>query len=480
MAAATILSVLLAVLVSIIYSWYRWFQELRARRSTLRAKLGISPPTPLFAFFHPFCDVGGGGERVLWVAVKAVQQAWPEAVLVIYAWDRAKTVEEVATTVKAQFNISISPSNLRLIPLKRWPYLEARRYKAFTLLGQSIGSMVVAWEALEAFLPDVFIDTMGMGFMYPVAKCLFRCRVVSYTHYPTISSDMLGKITSGTSDYNNSERVARSKALTAGKTIYYHLFAILYSLAGRTADIVLVNSTWTLNHINDIYRIPSRTRIVYPPCTTTDLTTYPLTNRHPVILSIAQFRPEKNHALQVRALSGLFKARPALKGKVKMVMVGGVRHAEDQRRVQTLKALIQELGLKDSITILENAAYETLQLLLRQSSIGLHSMQDEHFGIGIVEYMAAGLIPIAHNSGGPKLDIIRDGVTGLLATTVDEYVACLEKVLVGMSELEVGEMRSAARESVRDRFSERQFVDGFVDALGGVLDQKQRESRKGE
>ena len=40
------------------------------------------------------------------------------------------------------------------------------------------------------------------------------------------------------------------------------------------------------------------------------------------------------------------------------------------------------------------------------SSIGVHTMWNEHFGIGVVEYMAAGLIPIAHNSGGPQMDIV--------------------------------------------------------------------------
>lgn len=28
-----------------------------------------------------------------------------------------------------------------------------------------------------------------------------------------------------------------------------------------------------------------------------------------------------------------------------------------------------------------------------------------HFGIGIVEYMASGVIPLAHCSGGPLMDI---------------------------------------------------------------------------
>lgn len=33
-------------------------------------------------------------------------------------------------------------------------------------------------------------------------------------------------------------------------------------------------------------------------------------------------------------------------------------------------------------------------------------MWNEHFGISIVEMLAIGLIVIAHNSGGPLLDII--------------------------------------------------------------------------
>jgi alpha-1,2-mannosyltransferase len=33
-------------------------------------------------------------------------------------------------------------------------------------------------------------------------------------------------------------------------------------------------------------------------------------------------------------------------------------------------------------------------------------MWNEHFGISIVEMMAAGLVVVAHNSGGPKDDIV--------------------------------------------------------------------------
>ena len=45
----------------------------------LKSKLKFRHPTNeskqfTVGFFHPFCNSGGGGERVLWSAVKAIQQ----------------------------------------------------------------------------------------------------------------------------------------------------------------------------------------------------------------------------------------------------------------------------------------------------------------------------------------------------------------------------------------------------------------------
>ena len=48
-------------------------------------------------------------------------------------------------------------------------------------------------------------------------------------------------------------------------------------------------------------------------------------------------------------------------------------------------------------------------------------MWNEHFGISVVEYMAAGLVTIAHDSGGPRMDIVvplNDQPTGMLCGMV--------------------------------------------------------------
>ena len=40
--------------------------------------------TLTIAFFHPYCDTGGGGERVLWCAINAMKRQFPEAQYVVY------------------------------------------------------------------------------------------------------------------------------------------------------------------------------------------------------------------------------------------------------------------------------------------------------------------------------------------------------------------------------------------------------------
>ena len=53
-----------------------------------------------------------------------------------------------------------------------------------------------------------------------------------------------------------------------------------------------------------------------------------------------------------------------------------------------------------------NAPYADMLRWLARASVGLSTMVDEHFGINVVEFMAAGVIPVVHASGGPLLDIV--------------------------------------------------------------------------
>ncbi|CAA3031293.1 GDP-Man:Man(3) c(2)-PP-Dol alpha-1,2-mannosyltransferase [Olea europaea subsp. europaea] len=97
-------------------------------------------------------------------------------------------------------------------------------------------------------------------------------------------------------------------------------------------------------------------------------------------------------------------------------------------------------------------------------------MVDEHFGISVVEYMASGAIPVAHNSAGPKMDIVlpEEGTqTGFLAQSVQDYADAILKIMT-MPEPERLEMAAAARRRAL-RFSEQRFSEDFKAAIRPIL-----------
>ena len=124
-------------------------------------------------------------------------------------------------------------------------------------------------------------------------------------------------------------------------------------------------------------------------------------------------------------------------------VVGGCRGAADEARLASLRALAAELRVEDSVEFHVDVPFAALRELLAGATAGLHTMVDEHFGICVVEYMAAGAVPVAHASAGPAMDIVvpafkiadasmddDDGcAVGFLASTEAEYAACMLRAL---------------------------------------------------
>lgn len=435
------------------------------------------------AFFHPYCDHGGGGERVLWVMVDHLLRGHPEHRVVIYNGG-LQDVSRLLQLVQTQFHIDLSPlsGRIALVNIASRPLLEAKWYPVATMALQCAASVLVGLECLARLQPDVFVDTTGAAMCYP----LFRfagCAVVAYVHYPIISSDMLQLVRERRPTYNNAGRIAASVTVSRLKLGYYRLIAWGYSQAGACAEVVMVNSAWTEGHIAALWPSASGPHRVYPPCNTSLLQALPLrlcaaAPREPLVLSIGQFRPEKDHGLQLRAWQAWRGSHPH--SPARLVLVGSARHASDDALVAGLRALAADLGIAESVEFVVNAPYDRVRDLLSRASFGLHSMWNEHFGISVVEMMAAGLVVVAHDSGGPRMDIVVpaaraapaaagdvDSAVGFLAATAEEYALCLGRALA-LPEQQRSAMRERAR-AAAGRFSDEAFSLGVVSALQGVL-----------
>ncbi|XP_028292786.1 GDP-Man:Man(3)GlcNAc(2)-PP-Dol alpha-1,2-mannosyltransferase [Gouania willdenowi] len=494
-----VLSLLLTLLLLLLLLGLRmWLQSRRARRTQEKGSA--------VAFFHPYCNAGGGGERVLWCSLRALMIRYPRVSFVVYTGDQGVTGEQILEGARQRFNITL-PRPVTFIFLNHRVLVEASSYPHFTLLGQSAGSMFLGWEALTAFVPDLYIDSMGYAFTLPIFRYLGGCKVASYVHYPTVSTDMLSVVRERDARFNNADFISSNPVLSAVKVVYYCIFALLYGLAGSCSDVIMVNSTWTLGHILALWRSPSRTSIVYPPCDVRAFLDIPLEDEDEVeedweelgkelegkvekaaggrqdrkchsIVSVGQFRPEKDHRLQIRAFCKLLNRNAEQMGgreSLRLVLIGGCRNQEDEERVLMLRGLCQELGVGDRVHFKLNIPFEELKRELADATIGLHTMWNEHFGIGVVECMAAGTIVLAHKSGGPKMDIVvsHEGrQTGFLADSEDGYAIAMETILA-LSPAARLEMRRNARDSV-ERFSDQEFEACFLAAMESLMSTLER------
>lgn len=458
------------VLIPFAFIFASWYMRIKERKLARRKRDGAN-----VAFFHPFANAGGGGERVLWVAIKAILTRHPDTNIFIYTVDTSEP-QKILDGVQNQFNVKIEPEKVTFIRLSLRKAIDSASYPYFTLLLQSLGSMVLGMEAFMKLNPDVYIDTTGHAFTYPIFRYLAQCPVGCYTHYPTITGAMMRRVKHRIVSYNNSSVIARNPLFTWLKLLYYKIFGWLYGVVGRCADVVMVNGSWTEEHINDLWQIPLSTFRVYPPCEVTELKQLRslVKETDPIrILSVAQFRPEKDHPLMLQAmyeLRNLLIKNEVLWNKIKLVLVGSCRNQCDEERVTNLRDLAKHLAIEENVQFVVNAPYARLLQLYQTSSLAIHAMWNEHFGISVVECMAAGLITIAHRSGGPLADIVAPhgaSRTGYLAAEPEEYARAILEV-IALSSDERKRIIEAARASV-DRFSEMEFEKAFLRAAEPLL-----------
>jgi len=470
------------------------------------------------AFFHPHCSAGGGGERVLWKSIQALGEMkdgklmkrrtktrkensstdLADAIVsdeddirlvhcrnlavVVYTVDAPSENydKEVKEKVRERFSIVIPKSlPVHFVHLHEEKHL-LDKPKRLTMIAESWGTMKLAWSALTAVTPHVYIDTTGCAFTFFVAKLLAGCKVGTYVHYPTISTDMLSLVWERRPSYNNDTQIATNPLVTYVKLVYYSIFAIWYGFVGSLADLTMVNSSWTKGHIQYLWKLAGKVHVVFPPVDTKSLKDLPTIKRENIIISIGQFRPEKDHTLQLQSFAKLLEMYDGAmkKAGAKLVLIGSCRGEDDHERVDQLQKLARELGIQDDVTFVLNQPYSVLKDYLLRASVGIHTMWNEHFGIGVVEMMAAGLVTVAHNSGGPKSDIIQrpwdfksmpmldsEKATGCLASTAEEYATAMCEILKrDESSKEIDDIRRCGRKSA-ERFSDEVFMDSFKETM---------------
>jgi glycosyltransferase involved in cell wall biosynthesis len=158
--------------------------------------------------------------------------------------------------------------------------------------------------------------------------------------------------------------------------------------------------------------------------------------RHVRMIMVARFVEQKDQGLLLRALSGVY-------GSWELQLVGS------GPMIERAQALAVKLNLDKRVHFLGERS--DVPELLAQADIYILSTKWEGLPVSILEAMRAGLPVIATDVGGIN-EMVKDGVTGLLARPSDADHLCDRiQTLVNSPELRVN-MGDAARLSFEENF----------------------------
>lgn len=116
-----------------------------------------------------------------------------------------------------------------------------------------------------------------------------------------------------------------------------------------------------------------------------------------------------------RGAHTIVRALPGLGDDVELVIAGGPEpdELEQDRDARRLRALAEQLGVADRVTLLGQVKRAAVPKLMRSADAVVSVPREAVTGIVALEAMACG-VPVIASAVGAHLDSIIDGVTGLL------------------------------------------------------------------
>ncbi len=132
--------------------------------------------------------------------------------------------------------------------------------------------------------------------------------------------------------------------------------------------------------------------VLYPPVPV-HLYDWRRKERDNLVVTIAGLNPRKN----LEIIPDICERVP----DAHFILIG-YYHEKYSYILDEIKRRLEEKGMGDRFTYIPTASVEEKKEYLERAKVYFHPTPYEPFGISIVEGMASGLIPVVHDSGGPK------------------------------------------------------------------------------
>lgn len=389
------------------------------------------------AFIHR--DLGiGGGERLVIDAARSLQHAGHRVTLFVGHHDPGHSFDEARDgTLDVRVCPTLFPDHF--FQRARIPCNVARM------------STLAAGAVLRGRFDLVFCDLIPHALS--AVRLFSRAKILYYCHYPD-------------------RRIGEQLSLP--HRLYRAPLDRLEESGLRLADRVLVNSRFTGAQFRRAYPALDEvaTEVLYPGV---DPAAYPeragdvAAGGEVVLLSINRFVRYKNLGLALDVVAALRRLVPlALFERISLVLVGGVdaRVKENAEVLKELRERAKRLGIAERVIFKPSCSEAERLRLLSTCRCLVYTSDEEHFGYGIIEAMAARRPVVAVKSGGP-LEIVVDGETGFLtAPTGEAFAAAVARLITDAESAD--RMGRAGRRRVGERFSLAAFSERLLSIVQEV------------
>ena len=222
---------------------------------------------------------------------------------------------------------------------------------------------------------------------------------VQYVHYPQFHLDRLPDADTG--------RLNRVWSRLAGPT--------RAELAGPGVTL-LANSAWTADVVSEIYG--TRPEVLYPPVDPIPCERAWRDRRNGVV-AVGRLAPDKRVLDAIAVVDGIRERGH----DIHLHLVGAAPRAY-RGYAERVEAAA---GERPYVSLERDVSRARLEDLLCTHRYGLNTKPDEHFGMSVAEYVAAGMVAFAPASGGQR-DVL-DGREDRLFDSVEEAVELVTRAV---------------------------------------------------
>ena len=352
----------------------------------------------------------GGAQRVCLKMIEALKEANHEVALITLTKTDWSTVQKMLGDV-------VKPDE-EIVLLKR-------NFRGFDAYKPLLAAVMMP-RIRQKFKVDLLVNSQGDTL--PIKAD------IQYVHYPTFS-----------------EFESVSINLKYSRSLFWRIYISPYKLMHRFFEsylktgVLVTNSTYSKKAVRK--HLGRNSIVIFPPVEVEAFAAVAKDNkREKKVVSCGRYSPEKNYEYVLEAANRL--------RDVKFAVVGSFSGEKSMKYYKKLRSITSEKSLAN-VELLKALTFKDLLTLYGTSKVYMHAMKNEHFGIAVIEAMAAGLVPVVYRGGGPWEDILkaRQGHHGFSYENLDEAANIIKMLL--------------ANENLRKEIVERNlvYVKEFSDTL---------------